>query len=642
MSILFGLCEAEGRTIEESRLIHLASATARYSPDGAFVRASGRLGMGFQPYHTHLRSNLDAQPTASAKGDMLTFDGRLDNHAELRELLDLQNDEPSDVRIVLAAFERWGEDCFSRLVGDWALALWSYRDRTLYLARDHAGTRTLFYEQAGGTFRWATYLETFFVISTERSLDEAYIAAYLGSAPKRDLTPYKSIRAVPPAHYLIVRDRGIIVKPHWEWMAKGNIRYKSDTEYEEHFLALLRQSVERRTGPGAPILAQLSGGMDSTSIVCMCDHIRRSNDPKAELLDTVSYFDDSEPSWNEKPYFSLVEAKRSKTGIHIDTSLQDQAFGPHNLEHGSSLLPGVDRSSLDGERIFERLTGGKGYRVILSGIGGDELLGGVPTPLPELSDHLARLHFGQLLRRATEWCLSNRSPLANTLLATTRFTMDLYLRSQTRLEEMPPWVEPRFRKVLFDHAQRDQTKRGRWRQTPNSISNGQTWWTILETLPHCTPASLTRLEYRYPYLDRDLVDFLFRVPREQLVRPGRRRSLMRRALREIVPTEILERRQKAFMMRGPLARLQHAHQDIRAIFAESRLAGYGWIDLDEFRNALDATVSGAEARWWPALTKTIALELWLRSNPMNLRATPLHTQERITLRQQRAIKIRAG
>jgi asparagine synthase (glutamine-hydrolysing) len=154
--------------------------------------------MGFQPYHTHLRSNLDAQPTASAKGDMLTFDGRLDNHAELRALLDLQNDEPLDAQIVLAAFERWGEDCFSRLVGDWALALWSPRDRTLYLARDHAGTRTLFYEQAGGTFRWATYLETFFVISTQRSLDEAYIAAYLGSAPKRDLTPYKSIRRCHP------------------------------------------------------------------------------------------------------------------------------------------------------------------------------------------------------------------------------------------------------------------------------------------------------------------------------------------------------------------------------------------------------------------------------------------------------------
>ena len=598
--------------------------------------------MGFQPYYTHLRSNLDAQPAAGASGNMLTFDGRLDNHLELRTLLDIQDNESSDSRIVLAAFERWGEECFSRFIGDWALALWSHRDRTLYLARDHAGTRTLFYEQAGGTFRWATYLETFFATNVSRSLDEAYIAAYLGSAPKYDLTPYKSIRAVPPAHFLVFRDRGVIVKPHWEWMARGRIRYKSDAEYEEHFLALLRQSVERRTGPGAPILAQLSGGMDSTSIVCMCDHIRRSNDPKAKLFDTVSYFDDSEPSWNERPYFSLVEARRGKVGFHVDTTLQDRTFGPHDSEQGPCLLPGTDRSSLDGERIFRELVGDKEYRAILSGIGGDELLGGVPTPLPELSDYLAGLHFGQLLKRATEWCLSNRSPLANTLLETTRFTAGLYLRSHAHLEDMPPWVEPWFRKVLLDYARRGHTKRGRWQRVPSSISNGQTWWMILETLPHCSPASLTRFEYRYPYLDKNLVDFLLRIPRKQLVRPGRRRSLMRQALREIVPTEILERRQKAFLMRGPLARLQHAHEDIRALFADSRMAGYGWIDPDKFRYALDATASGAEARWWPAVTKTIALELWLRSNPMNLRATTLYTQERITLRQPGAIKIRSG
>jgi asparagine synthase (glutamine-hydrolysing) len=598
--------------------------------------------MGFQPYHTHLRSNLDAQPVVDTNGNMLTFDGRLDNHVELRTLLNIQNDEPSDSRIVLAVFERCGEECFSRLIGDWALALWSHRDRTLYLARDHAGTRTLFYEQAGGTFRWATYLESFFVTSVSRSLDEAYIAAYLGLVPKRNLTPYKSIRAVPPAHYLVVRDRKVNIKPHWEWMARGRIRYKSDAEHEEHFLALLRQSVERRTGPGAPVLAQLSGGMDSTSIVCMCDHLRRASSPEAELLDTISYFDDSEPNWNEKPYFSLVEARRGKAGIHIDTSLQDRTFGLRDPDQGPCLLPGADRSSLDGERIFQRLTSDKEYRVILSGIGGDELLGGVPTPSPELSDYLVSLDFGRLLRRAIVWSLASRSPLARTLLETTRFTADLYLRSHTRQQEMPPWVEPRFRKVLWDHGQHDRTKRGCWQRTPSAVSNGQTWWTILETLPHCTPASLARFEYRYPYLDKDLVAFLFRLPREQLVRPGQRRSLMRRALSGIVPTEILERKQKAFLIRGPLARLQHAHQDIHALFADSRMAGYGWIDPDKFRYALDATASGAEAKWWPALTKTIALELWLRSNPMDLRAATLHRNELRSGTREQSRSVRAS
>jgi asparagine synthetase B (glutamine-hydrolysing) len=80
----------------------------------------------------------------------------------------------------------------------------------------------------------------------------------------------------------------------------------------------------------------------------------------------------------------------------------------------------------------------------------------------------------------------------------------------------------------------------------------------METLPHLFPQILSRLEYRYPFLDKDLVSFLFSIPREQIVRPGRRRSLMRRALVGIVPDGILERRRKAFQLRAPLAALQHA------------------------------------------------------------------------------------
>jgi asparagine synthase (glutamine-hydrolysing) len=554
MSIIFGLRDAEGTTIDERKLLDLAHATNRYALDGTFVRASGRIGMGFQPFHTHQRSSFESHPIGDACCNMLTLDGRLDNYAELGKLLEIQPGETGDSAIILAAFRRWGEDCFSRFVGDWALALWSHAGRDLYLARDHAGARTLYFEQKSSRIVWSTFLETFFIEMNTRDLDEDFAACYLACQPTRELTPYKGVMAVPPASFLKFREENFVRRAHWQWMAKGHIRCNTDTEYEEHFLSLFKRSVERRTGPGAPILAHLSGGMDSTSIVCMSDHIRRGRGAAIEdLIDTLSFYDDSEPSWNETPYFTAVEEKRGKCGIHFQTSFLNRSFAAPHPSQGRYLLPGVDSGSLEQEQKLRARIDQGGYRVILSGIGGDEVLGGVPTPLPELADYLVSGRFGHLLGQAVAWSLVSRKPIVRMLFDTIRFTTSLYREPGPDKSKMPPWLEPRVRKLCFELSNHAELRQKRFGLSPSAISNGLAWWSIMETLPHLHPSMVSRHEYRYPYLDRDLVDFLFRLPRERMVRPGRRRSLMRRALSGIVPPEILERRRKGFSFAVPLS-----------------------------------------------------------------------------------------
>ena len=134
--------------------------------------------------------------------------------------------------------------------------------------------------------------------------------------------------------------------------------YSSDGDYESHFLALFEQSLERRTGPGAPILAQLSGGMDSTAIVCLSDRLRRSTDPHCKILDTISFFDDSEASLNETPYFSLVEDRRGKVGIHLDTAFSQRTFELREIRPGSSRSLDLDfvHSSIETVRSPSYLT----------------------------------------------------------------------------------------------------------------------------------------------------------------------------------------------------------------------------------------------------------------------------------------------
>jgi asparagine synthase (glutamine-hydrolysing) len=617
MSIIFGLRKNDGSLVVEPELRHLALATQRFAPDGTFVTASGPVGMGFQPYHTHPRSTLESSPLRDAAGNVLAFDGRLDNHKELCESLEIRGRCPSDSEIVLASFHRWGEKCCSHLVGDWALALWSDEKRSLYLARDHAGTRTLYYEISSAGVLWSTFLETFLADRPSRGLDEGFMARYLVCEPLRDFTPYNNVQAVTPAHSIVIRaDGSITITPHWQWLAKGNIVYKTDEDYEEHFLSLFREAVRRRSEPVGPVVAQLSGGMDSTSIVCMADLIRLGQGAHSEdLIDTVSYYDDSEPNWNEKPYFTSVEEARGKHGVHIAASALDRSFEPPSPKYP---LPGADSRTAPAENELEERLGNGKYRAILSGIGGDELLGGPPDPLPELADYLVSLRLECLLRHSFEWCIESRTPLGHMLAKAAKLTVHSYPRLPVAEKKIPPWISENLR-IRFAALREKEERPLTLGLLPSAIDKGMTWWNLLETLPHRFHALTARYEFRYPYLDRDLVDFLLRIPPNQLLRPGRRRFMMRRALRNIVPVNVLERRRKAYVSHGPLQLIPKNRGAIAQLFAAPLSANSGWILPQQFSVALDTMDAGSISEWLAPMIRAINLELWLRSEPTQAR-----------------------
>jgi asparagine synthase (glutamine-hydrolysing) len=622
MSVILGVVKAAGQSVEKRELLNLARLTQKHAPDGTFVYARGHIGMGFQPYHTHQRSNLETLPLVDIHGNMLVFDGRLDNHADLCDLLKLREAEVPDSCIVLKAYEYWGQDCFSQLIGDWALALWSDSERALYLARDHAGTRSLYFEHSNGRILWSTYLETFFIDRQTFELDEDFAALYFTCQPTRELTPYKGIKAVPASHYLQFRNDALISKAHWHWIVKGSIVYDTDAQYEEHFLQLFRRSVQRRTGPGAPILAQLSGGMDSSSIVCMSDHIRRALNPPMGLLETVSYYDNSEPNWNEFPFFAAVEASRGKTGLHLDASHGERKIIAQHLTDSLRLWPGAHSYRSDIEALLHKALKGHNVRAVLSGLGGDEVLGGVPTPFPELADLMVKGELRSLSSSSIEWCLSNRVHLLHILFKTLYFTYGLYFTGRSAPKTVPPWLNRQIR----DRSAGDPAVGTIWDRLhcplPSKLANGYAWWSIQETLPTRLLSNEERLEYRYPYLDRNLVEFLFSIPRRQLVEPGRRRSLMRRALKNIVPTEILERRRKAYVIRGPMNLICRERDWLTAQFRSLRSVDLGLVDSSSLPTVLDSIATKADPKWLPYLSRLIDFELWLRSAPVNIPLPP--------------------
>jgi asparagine synthase (glutamine-hydrolysing) len=611
MSVQFGRWNFDGQPSDRELVRRAAALTAKYGPDGESFLIRGPVAIFYQPFHTTTESWREQQPLENSAGVVLTWDGRLDNRDELLRLLHLTTGQaPGDATIALAGYEQWGTAVFTRLVGEWALAVWDPLKQVLLLGKDVAGTRQLFYRLESNRVTWSTVLEPLLFLA-ERSLEisEEFIAGYLSTYPAKHLTPYRGIHAVPASSFLLIKRESLFAQEYPSFDPSDRIRYRSDADYEEHFRHVFAQAVRRRLRSSSPLLAELSGGMDSTSIVCMADTIMAAGNTGTSRLDTISYYDDSEPNWNERPYFSLVEKKRGRDGYHIATGGSDGALEPP--ENAPFFpLPGCDKLALDRIKDLGRCLESSGSRVLLSGIGGDEFLGGVPTSIPELQDLLARSHWIRFAKQITQWSLKQRRPLLHLWLEAVEGFLPRGIRKLYGRPRLPPWLTHDFVRRHWDVFWAD-TQRTRLIGPLPSFQTNLHMLHLLQrqlNLSHLNPIANHRVSY--PYFDRDLLAFLFAVPREQLVRPHQRRSLMRRSLLGVVPEDILSRKRKAFVARAPLTRIAVCMPRIEQLLVSPVVAARGWMDATVFKEKLKCARSG-ELEYALPLIGTLQVELWL-------------------------------
>src|ERR1700730_15825508 len=145
MSVLFGRCNFNDEPVAADFLARVRVILAPYGPDGANSYSKDGESLLYCPFYTPKESRRETQPSVTASGLVITWDGRLDNHAELiTSLRDTLSTDSTDVSIVTAAYKCWGTNCFAKLIGDSALSIWNADDRSLTLARDCIGIRQLY------------------------------------------------------------------------------------------------------------------------------------------------------------------------------------------------------------------------------------------------------------------------------------------------------------------------------------------------------------------------------------------------------------------------------------------------------------------------------------------------------------------
>src|SRR3984957_16081350 len=229
------------------------------------------MGLGLELRRVTPEDLAERQPLISRDGRrVLVSDGRIDNRRELSGELGLAWESPEvpDSAFILAAYERWGEDCAARLIGSFSFAVWDEECRRLLVARSPFGAKTVFYHQGGEFVAFATMPKALFSLSgVPRRLNRRGIADMLVLVPPEPgASLYDGISSLEPGHLLTADRRGCRVRRFWSPALGNELRLRGDEENEEAFTELFDRGVADQLRSLSPVGLLLSGGLDSTSV----------------------------------------------------------------------------------------------------------------------------------------------------------------------------------------------------------------------------------------------------------------------------------------------------------------------------------------------------------------------------------------
>jgi asparagine synthase (glutamine-hydrolysing) len=617
MSAIGGIYNFDNEPVRRNFLLSMGCALATRGPDGGSEVIHGAIGMVYSAFHTTRESRFESQPLISPSGGhVLCWDGRLDNREDLISILcDEIQGNVTDASIVLAAYRKWGTTFPARLVGDFAFSLWDPTSRTLLLGRDHVGVRQLFYSYDEHQIVWSTDLNILLDLAGSKlEINEEYVADFITRRPDPAQTPYKRIYAVPPAHVVTAASGRLQITRFWGFDPTREVRYQTDAEYEEHFRHLFREAVSCRMRSDRPVWSELSGGFDSSSIVCMAHDICERGETEAPAFETVSRVFDEAKGSDERKYIEPVEARIGKKGLHLRED--DYRMGSPLEAKYSSLMPNPLGTLGEYYHALSNAMKARDARVMLVGHGGDEVLNSSPDPAPELSELLLRCKPLQLHRRLSVWSKAFKKSYAKT-----------FWRRAVG-PALPDWIqvhrETRAVKILFSVYTEEFVKRMNFRERLLGPANefgfrypvGKTKAKYVSILVRVVASgvyqSLVDANVTFPFSHRPLMEFMIALPFDQCTRPGETRSLAHRSLKPLLPVEIAERQDKGLSVYAYLAALAREAPRLEQLFTDARICAFGYVKPAAIKELVELARTGKSHRS-TLLMSLICMENWLRA-----------------------------
>ncbi|HET7230972.1 MAG TPA: asparagine synthase-related protein [Longimicrobium sp.] len=543
------------------------------------------------------------RPLLARHGALLAAgDARLDNRAEVAAWGGVRADGASDLALVAAAVAARGPACLGQVLGDFAVVLWDEASGTLTAARDAFGVKPLFMALCGGVLRLASRAAAL----GGEALDEEWAADFLAGAmvtPGR--TVWAGVQAVPPGTTLTWRGGAPSLRRFWEAAAIEPAAAVDEREAAGTFRALFHEAVRVRTEGGVPVWSQLSGGLDSSSVVCVAQALAREG--KGPGLAGTLTLADTLGDGDERRFSDAVA---SHAGVRNEAVVdpwawQDDGMAPALADEPRPHFPFWAR-----DRAMVALVRRAGGRVLLSGQGPDHYLSG---NMGFVADQLAAGQVGAALGGLVRFAVASRQSFWTGL---GRHGIDPFLPAALKArraragEPLPAWIDPGFaRRMEMERrlplARRLAAPRAGSRFAHQVALELDGLSAMLER-----GAFQDGIEMRYPFLHRPLVEHALRLPPSMRIRPGGGKHVLREAMRGILPEVVRARRRKGGIDARVLWALQRERPRLDALLRDPELARRGWVSAAGLRAAVERARQG-EVDSLPFLLCTLALETWL-------------------------------
>ena len=553
MSGLCGIFHLTGRPVGDRQIASMNARLAHRGPDGNSLWHEGCVGLGHQHLWNTPESKLEALPTVHANQQWaITADARIDNRTALIEQL-LPGSNPAkvtDSTLIVEAYGKWGEQCPQHLLGDFAFAIWDKSKRRLFLARDHFGVKPLYYFCNAHLFAFATEVKALLALpEIPQQLNPVRVADYLaGLFEDTSTTFYKDIFRLPAAHHLQVSVEGVRKQAYWQLDPNRKIVFSTDQDYAEALKEQFEAAVRCRLRSAYPVGAMLSGGLDSSSVVCVARDLLAQADRTP--LKTFSAIFERVSQCDERPFIQAVTAQgRLKSYYVVGDRLsplgnlsklfwhQDEAFYAPNLFLHCAL--------------YERAQAQQ-VRTVLDGFDGDTT---ISHGLPYLGELARSGQWNSLLREVRGVSNKLNRPIGPLLWkygwqqGLQQRSPDLLRRGINRLHrEITPSkyptlrLQPEFAKsvAIGDRIQALRQRLARAQQSAQAAHAERLGWGVLPfTLEVADRAAAAHgIEPRFPFFDKRLVEFCLAIPPTQKIHNGWTRWVMRRAMNNSLPVKV--------------------------------------------------------------------------------------------------------
>ena len=543
-------------TVAIPELQRMCDAITHRGPDDEGVFVSGPVGLGMRRLSI-IDLSGGHQPMRTADGALtIVFNGEIYNYREVRRALEgkgVQFRTASDTECILHAYRLYGRECLQSLNGMFAIAIWDATKRELFVARDRLGIKPLYVYQDRDGLAFASEIKALLTDpEVPRTLDEDAFSYFLRYGyVASPATLFRAIRQLPQAHYLVANKDGVTAVRYWSIEAKEQSR-KPEAEQSEYVYQLVKSAVERQMVSDVPVGAFLSGGLDSSSVVHLMTEVTGA------AVNTYSIgFAGADAFHNELDDARHV-AERYGTNHHEILVTPDvSSLIPRLVHH-------LDQPLADSSFIVTYLVSElarETVKVILSGVGGDELFGGYRRYLGPYLDSYYQV-VPRPVRKAIA-AASARLPVDRGSAAMNKFRLaraffdahglSPYERYDRAVQMLGPHQVHAFSPVLTNGASALCDARRGYFHELNDDSLGQMQrldlnTSLVDSLLQLTDkmSMATSLETRVPLLDHELVEAVATVPSSLKIKHGRLRFIQKRSMQGKLPDRVLRKKKRGF------------------------------------------------------------------------------------------------